>query len=184
MNIPILISALWAIGTETIEDSFALTIYRALFGTRIVRYALIASLVTTGLTVAGLAFFGATLFSYSIYVTYGSGLFFIGLGIYWIVAFRKTREQEIKGKGAVTALPAFMIVFAEMMEITVLLIPLIVANYLGEVVFAYIASIGFTLLFLSAVGSRLGKFKQRLQLLKIISGIALITAGIMIVFNG
>jgi len=192
-DVIIFATALYALTTETIEDAFVLVIYQIMFGKKNVLYGLVSAAITISFIMIILVLYGIpNLELYSSYVINGSGMFLIGLGIYWILRFWLVKSgilKEESNRGSVStsvskSFVSFMMVFVELLEILAILIPFTLANYIAEVSLSSVVSIAVSLGLVFVVGGKIrGKLENRLTQVKLFAGIALILSGIVIIAN-
>lgn len=184
-------TALYALTTETIEDTFVLIIYQITFGKKSVVYGLAAASVTVALILIVLVLYGIpNIESYSEYVVTGSGLFLIGLGGYWMIRFPLVKmgilkEESASGQKSVTkSFAPFMMVFVELLEILAILVPFVLTNHIIETSLSVAVSIAISLLLMFVIGGRLRrKFENKLTQVKLFAGMALILSGVVIILN-
>ncbi|MGH9922205.1 MAG: hypothetical protein ACRD38_05595 [Nitrososphaerales archaeon] len=192
-DIIIFATALYALTTETVEDAFVLVIYQIMFGKKNVLYGLVSAAMTISFIMVILVLYGIpNLGLYSSYVINGSGIFLIGLGIYWILRFwlvkRGIMQEEANRDSVETSVSksfmSFMMVFVELLEILAILIPFTLANYIVEVSLSSAISIAASLGLVFAVGGKMRrKLENRLTQVKLFAGIALILSGVVIITN-
>jgi hypothetical protein len=187
-------TALYALTTETIEDSFVLIIFQLTFGRKIVIYGLISSSITVTAILVLLVIYGIpNIEAYSEYVVKGSGLFLIGLGGYWVIRFllikmgtlkEESEESELKQKSITKSFVPFMMVFVELLEILAILIPFILTNHIIETSLSVVVSVGISIVLMFLIGGRLRrKFENNLSQAKMFAGIALILSGTIIILH-
>jgi hypothetical protein len=187
-------TALYALITETIEDSFVLIIYQAAFGKKNIVYGLVFASVIVSIILIVLVLYGIPQIGlYSEYVVKASGLFLIGLGGYWIVRFLLTRagivkaeseESELKQKPVTKSFVPFVMVFVELLEILAILVPFVLTSHIFETSLSLAVSIAISILLMFIVGGRLrSKFENKLTLAKFFAGVALTLSGFIIIIN-
>jgi len=192
-DVIIFATALYALTTETIEDAFVLVIYQLMFGKKNVLYGLVSAAITISFIMIILVLYGIpNLELYSPYVINGSGIFLIGLGIYWILRFwlvkrgilqEQSNRDSVRTSGSKSFM-SFIMIFVELLEILAILIPFTLANYIVEVSLSSAISIATSLGLVFAVGGKMRrKFENRLTQVKLLAGIALILSGIVIIAN-
>ncbi len=196
MNFDIIIfaTALYALTTETIEDSFVLIIYQITFGKKVVIYGLVFASITVAFILALLVIYGIpNIEAYSEYVVKGSGIFLIGLGGYWMIRFmlvkmsilkEESEESELKQKSITNSVAPFMMVFVELLEILAILIPFVLTNHIVETSLSVVASVGVSLMLMFVIGGRLrSKFENKLSQVKMFAGMALVLSGVVIILH-
>ncbi|MDC8453722.1 MAG: hypothetical protein LV477_12535 [Candidatus Nitrosotalea sp.] len=196
MNFDIIIfaTALYALTTETIEDSFVLIIYQITFGKKTVIYGLVFASITVASILAVLVIYGIpNIEAYSEYVVKGSGIFLIGLGGYWVIRFllvktgtlkEESEESELKQKSITKSFAPFMMVFVELLEILAILIPFVLTNHIIETSLSVVVSIGISVVLMFVIGGRLrSKFENKLSQVKMFAGMALILSGVIIILH-
>ncbi|MGH9998926.1 MAG: hypothetical protein ACRD90_03570 [Nitrosopumilaceae archaeon] len=190
-DVIIFATALYALTTETIEDTFVLIIYQITFGKRNVIYGLIAASVTVASILIVLVLYGIpNIEPYSEYVVTGSGLFLIALGCYWMIRFPLIKmgilkEESDSGHKSITkSFTSFTMVFVELLEILAILVPFVLTNHIIETSLSVAVSTAISIVLMFVVGGRLRrKFENRLTQVKLFAGMALILSGIVIIFN-
>lgn len=192
-DVIIFATALYALTTETIEDAFVLVIYQIMFGKKNVLYGLVSAVITISFIMVILVLYGIpNLELYSSYVINGSGIFLVGLGIYWILRFwlvksgilREETNRDFMRTSVSKSFMSFMMVFVELLEILAILIPFTLANYIVEVSVSSAVSIAVSLGLVFVVGSKIRKkLENRLTQVKLFAGMALILSGIVIIAN-
>lgn len=192
-DVIIFATALYALTTETIEDAFVLVIYQIMFGKKNVLYGLVSAVITISFVMVVLVLYGIpNLELYSSYVINGSGIFLIGLGIYWILRFWLVKSgilhdetnRDFMRTSVSKSFMSFMMVFVELLEILAILIPFTLANYIVEVSISSAISIAVSLGLVLVVGSKIRKkLENRLTQVKLFAGMALILSGIVIIAN-
>ena len=193
MNFDFVIFAtvLYALTTETIEDSFVLIIYQITFGKKNVIYGVVFASAAVASILVLLVLYGIpSIERYSEYVVKGSGLFLVGLGSYWILKFLLVRsgilkeESELNQKSITKSFASFIMAFAELLEILAILVPFILTDHIAETSISIAVSVTISMMLMFAVGGRLrNKFANRLTQVKLFAGMALILSGSVIVFN-
>lgn len=196
MNFDIIIfaTALYALTTETIEDSFVLIIYQMAFGKKTVIYGLVFASVTISFILLLLVVYGIpNIEAYSEYVVKGSGIFLIGMGGYWIMRFllvkigtlkEESEESELKQKSITKSFVPFMMVFVELLEILAILIPFVLTNHIVETSLSVVVSVGLSIVLMFVIGGRLrSKFENKLSQVKMFAGMALILSGTIIILH-
>lgn len=196
MNFDIIIfaTALYALTTETIEDSFVLIIYQMAFGKKTVIYGLVFASVTVAFILVLLVVYGIpNIEAYSEYVVKGSGIFLIGMGGYWIIRFllvkigtlkEESEESELKQKSITKSFVPFMMVFVELLEILAILIPFVLTNHIVETSLSVVVSVGLSIVLMFVIGGRLrSKFENKLSQVKMFAGMALILSGSIIILH-
>lgn len=193
MNFDFVIFAtvLYALTTETIEDSFVLIIYQITFGKKNVICGVVFASAAVASILVLLVLYGIpSIERYSEYVVKGSGLFLVGLGSYWILKFLLVRsgilkeESELNQKSITKSFASFIMVFVELLEILAILVPFILTDHISETSISVAVSVTISLILMFAVGGRLrNKFANRLTQVKLFAGMALILSGSVIVFN-
>lgn len=196
MNFDIIIfaTALYALTTETIEDSFILVIFQMTFGKKIVIYGLVFASVTVASILVLLVLYGIpNVESYSEYVVKGSGVFLIGLGGYWMIRFLLVRmgileeeleESELKQRSIKKSFVLFMMVFVELLEILAILIPFVLTKHIIETSSSIVVSVGLSIVLMFVIGGRLrSKFENKLSQVKMFAGMALILSGTIIILH-
>ena len=193
MNFDFVIFAtvLYALTTETIEDSFVLIIYQITFGKKNVIYGVVFASAAVASILVLLALYGIpSIERYSEYVVKGSGLFLVGLGSYWILKFLLVRsgilkeESELNQKSITKSFASFIMAFAELLEILAILVPFILTDHIAETSISIAVSVTISMMLMFAVGGRLrNKFANRLTQVKLFAGMALMLSGSVIIFN-
>lgn len=189
-DVIIFATALYALTTESIEDSFVLMIFQITFGKKNLAYGLIASSITVSLIMLAIVLYGLpNIEPYSEYVIKGSGLFLVVLGSYWITKYWLKRKGILKSKKddsskSVSILGPSVIIFGELLEILAILIPFVLANHVAETSLSIVISLAISLGLMFVVGGRLRtRLKNRLHQVKQFAGIALILSGIVIILH-
>lgn len=192
-DVIIFATALYALTTETIEDAFVLIIYQIMFGKKNVLYGLASAAITVSVIMIVLVLYGIpNLELYSSYVINVSGVFLIGLGIYWIVRFwlvkhgivQEESNRDLVRTSVSKSFMSFIMVFVELLEILAILIPFTLANYIVEVSLSSAISIAASLGLVFVVGGKMRKkLENRLTQVKLFAGIALMLSGIVIIAN-
>jgi hypothetical protein len=189
-DVVIFATALYALMSETIEDVVVLIIYQIMFGKKNVIYGLVSASIIISIIMVTLVIFGIpNLEVYSEYITYGSGVFLIGLGSYWILRFWLVKrgflgEDSVDSKASVKSITSFMLVFVELLEILAILIPFTLANYVIEVSLSSAVSVIVSLGLVFFVGSKIRKrLENQLTQVKVFAGMALVVSGIVIIVN-
>ncbi|HEU5488868.1 MAG TPA: hypothetical protein VFV16_08610 [Candidatus Nitrosotalea sp.] len=193
MNFDFVIFAtvLYALTTETIEDSFVLIIYQITFGKKNVIYGVVFASAAVASILVLLVLYGIpSIERYSEYVVKGSGLFLVGLGSYWILKFLLVRsgilkeESELNQKSITKSFASFIMAFAELLEILAILVPFILTDHIAETSISIAVSVTISMMLMFAVGGRLrNKFANRLTQVKLFAGMALMLSGSVIIFN-
>lgn len=187
----IFVTALYALTTEAIEDSFVLIIYQITFGKKNVIYGVVFASAAVASILVLLVLYGIpSIERYSEYVVKGSGLFLVGLGGYWMIRFLLVRsgilkeESELNKKSITKSFASFILVFAELLEILAILVPFIITNHVAETSISIVVSVTISMILMFAVGGRLrNKFANRLTQVKLFAGMALVLSGSVIIFN-
>lgn len=196
MNFDIIIfaTALYALTTEIIEDSFVLIIYQITFGKKTVIYGLVFASVTVASILVLLVLYGIPIIeTYSEYVVKGGGIFLIGLGGYWMIRFllvkmnilkEESEESELKQKSITKSITPFIMIFVELLEILAILIPFVLTKHIIETTLSVIVSVSISLILMFVIGGKLrSKFENKLSQVKMFAGMALILSGFIIIFN-
>jgi len=184
-------TALYALTTEIIEDSFVLVIYQIAFGKRNVFYGLLAASAAVASILVVLVLYGMpNIEKYSEYVVTGSGLFLVGLGSFWIVKFWLVRlgimkkETDSEQKSITKSFASFVMAFVELLEILVILVPFVLTNHIIETSLSLAVSIAISAVLMFVIGTRLrSKLSNRLTQVKLFAGMALILSGVVIIFH-
>ncbi|NIP62002.1 MAG: hypothetical protein GWN01_08980 [Nitrosopumilaceae archaeon] len=184
-------TALYALTSETVEDSFMLIIFQVSFGKKSVLYGLVAASIAIASIMVILVIYGIpNLESYSDYVAAVSGLFLISLGVYWIIKFFLARkraikkESEFEQKTVTKSVASFTMVSVELLEILALLVPFILTGYVIETSIAMIVSILISIALMITIGRKLrSKLENKLTQVKLFAGFALILSGSIIGFD-
>lgn len=196
MNFDIIVfaTALYALTTEIIEDSFVLIIYQFTFGKKSVIYGLVFASVTVSSILVLLVLYGIPIIeTYSEYVVKASGLFLIGLGGYWMIRFlfvkmnilkEESEESELKQKSVTKSLTPFIMIFVELLEILAILIPFVLTNHIIETSLSVVVSLAISIVLMFVIGGRLrSKFENKLGQVKMFAGMALVLSGSIIILH-
>lgn len=196
MNFDIIIfaTALYALTTETIEDSFVLIIFQMTFGKKTIIYGLVfASIIVASILVLLVLYGIPNVGAYSKYVVKGSGMFLIGLGGYWMIRFllvktgiikEESEELELKQKSIKKSFVPFMMVLGELLEILAILIPFVLTKHIIETSLSVVVSVAISLMLMFIIGGRLrSKFENKLSQVKMFAGMALILSGTIIILH-
>lgn len=182
-------TALYALTTEIIEDSFVLVIYQVVFGKKNVFYGLLAASAAVAFILVILILYGIPIIEkYSEYVVTGSGLFLVGLGSFWIVRFWLVRlgimkeESDSEQKSITKSFASFAMAFVELLEILAILVPFVLTNHIIETSLSLVVSLSISTVLMFVIGTRLrNKLSNRLTQVKLFAGMALILSGIIII---
>jgi uncharacterized membrane protein len=194
----IFVSALWALSSEMIEDTFVNLIYGYMFGWRNLVYALLTASVILVVFSSFIVYYTLTyLLQYIALISKVSGILLSGIGLYWLISSllqKRTelneakeelekKEQESKRRLG-RFLVALQFVSIEELEIVLVLVPLIITSHVLEASFA--ATIGIVISISTAAFFRKNFetfVKGKLRYLKILSGLFLFSLGLVIFFS-
>lgn len=171
-SLAVFLASLWGLSSEMLEDAAVDFIYARIFGVRRIVISLVYSAISlTVLTTVLVYLFRTELLPYLPYASRVSALFIGGVGVYWLIfSLRNTEEETIEGS-------PFLLVFAEMLELFFILLPLSLTNYLQEAVTSAVVAVMVSLLSAFLLQRLFGRFvlnKLKIKYLKFLSGIVLI----------
>jgi putative Ca2+/H+ antiporter (TMEM165/GDT1 family) len=180
-SLAVFIASLWGLSTEMLEDAAVDFIYARIFGVRRLVLSLIYSaIILTGVTAAVVYLFRTKLLPYLPYASRFSALFLAGVGIYWLIfSFRNGKETESTDRSP------FLLVFAEVLELFFILLPLSIANHIQEAaasaIVAALISLTSAFLLQRLFGNFLSK-NLKMKYLKFLSGMVLIILAVILIY--
>ncbi|MEM3656372.1 MAG: hypothetical protein QXP58_07660 [Thermoprotei archaeon] len=178
-SIAVFLASLWGLSSEMIEDAAVDVIYARIFGVRkLILYLVLSVLMLTGLLLVLVFIFRTQLLPYLPYASKLSAIVLGGVGIYWITFSIKGGEQYESKKEDIP----FLLVFTEMFELFLILLPLSLTDYLLEAAASAVGAVVVSLTVALMLRTLLRDFLQRLriQFLKFFSGIALILLAVFL----
>ncbi len=193
-SVLVLVTALWGLSFEMVEDSFVNLIYARMFGWGRFLYALlIASVVVVPASIAFVLIAPSLFQSYLPLVQKGGALLLVAIGVGWLgfalaggeTELEEARKAERTGPSPRRSLAlATQLVAVEEAEIVVILIPLVLASHPFEAIIAAIVGVGAALTVASTLRRRFAKLVAgRFRLLKALSGTALFFLGLALFFD-
>lgn len=184
-SIAIFIASLWGLSSEMIEDAAIDYIYVRIFGLRKFLFSLLSStLILLVLSVILVFLFRTSLFLFESYASIFSALLIGAIGIYWLIFSVKgdADEEQYPTEGK----SLFPLVFVEVFELFLILLPLSIANHLQEAIISGIVAVLFSISLAVVIKKSFEKvIKDRLRMrsLKLFSGIVLIALAIILLLQ-
>lgn len=188
-SLAVFIAALWAIASEMAEDTLINFIYAQFFGTK--RLAVAIALSSSALLLLSwilITILGRSISPYLEVVSKSSSILIGGIGVYWLfTSLFKPEKLELtpyEGKSRQLTLVAIQLVFVEELEIFLILAPLALSSFILESVasaaLGILVSLAFAMLLRKGLAN---KMKERLGVLKIISGSVLILLSLLLIIT-
>jgi|BEDMetMinimDraft_2_1075160.scaffolds.fasta_scaffold00299_6 putative Ca2+/H+ antiporter (TMEM165/GDT1 family) len=180
-SLAVFIASLWSLSTEMFEDASVDFIYARIFGVRRLVLSLIYSaIILTGLTSILVYIFRTELLPYLPFASKFSAVFLGAVGVYWLIfSLKNGKKAESADKSP------FLLVFAEVLELFFILLPLSLTNHVQEAAASAIISVLVSLTSAFLLQRLFGNFLSKnlkIKYLKFLSGIILIFLAIILLY--
>ncbi|MEM3637581.1 MAG: hypothetical protein QXX17_06395 [Conexivisphaerales archaeon] len=183
-SLAVFIASLWGLSSEMLEDAAVDFIYARIFGLkRLVISLLYSTALLASLTILLVLLFRTTLIAFLPFASTVSAVMIGAVGAYWLYfSFRGEGEDKIpEGKGG-----PFVLVFAEVLELFLILLPLSLTSYVEEAATSAVIAVAISIALAIILRRLLGDvIEERLNFkyLKLLSGAVLIFLSFVLFFG-